>query len=104
MFRAALYAQTLRSAAGERPDIYLTIDDDSSVDTLKTSNANAVCQTCLRPRYFLSLLGQTAPLFLVHGEHQNREVADRCLVRGESAGTASDANSGLRESRRKESP
>jgi len=41
-FNPELYAQTLRSAAADRPDFYMTIGDDFSVDKLRTVNAETV--------------------------------------------------------------
>jgi hypothetical protein len=42
MFDATLYAQVLRAAAADRPDFYLAIGDDFSVDTLQNPAAEAV--------------------------------------------------------------
>ena len=70
MFDTGLYAQTLRAAAADKPDFYMTIGDDFSVDTLPTLDAASVRQVYLRQRPFLSLVAQTAPLFLVNGNHE----------------------------------
>ncbi len=76
---SALYAQTLQAVAADPPDFYLTIGDDFSVDTLRTINAETVQQLYLRQRYFLGLLGQSTPLFLVNGNH---EQAAACNLDG----------------------
>jgi len=69
-FDPALYTQTLSAVAAGHPDFYLTIGDDFSVDTLPAITADTVKQVYLRQRYFLSLVGQSAPLFLVNGNHE----------------------------------
>jgi hypothetical protein len=74
MFDAALYTQTLRAAANDRPDFYLLLGDDFSVDTLKTVSAETVRAIYLRQRAWLSLVG--APLFLVNGNHEQAALAN----------------------------
>jgi len=72
----ALYAQTLLAAAADRPDFYLTIGDDFSVDTLREINADTVRAPYLHQRYCLSLIGQSAPLFLVNGNHEQAALCN----------------------------
>ena len=43
-FDAELYVRALNNAAADRPDFYLTIGDDFSVDNLKTVNEDTVTQ------------------------------------------------------------
>jgi len=74
MFDASLYAQTLRAAASDHPDFYLTIGDDFSVDTLPTDTAEAVDQIYRTQRLFLSLVG--VPLFLVNGNHEQAALCN----------------------------
>lgn len=69
-FDPALYAQTLRAASADRPDFYILMGDDFSVDTLNTVNAETVTQRYRVQRPFLTLVGQSAPLFLVNGNHE----------------------------------
>jgi hypothetical protein len=64
----ALYAQTLLAAAADKPDFYLTMGDDFSVDTLRDITADTVKAVYLRQRASLSLTG--VPLFLVNGNHE----------------------------------
>jgi hypothetical protein len=78
-FDPALYAQTLRAAAADRPDFYMTSGDDFSVDTLGTVNAETVAQRYSLQRPFLSLVAQSSPLFLVNGNH---EQAAACNLDG----------------------
>lgn len=75
-FDAGLYAQTLRAARAAAPDFYLTLGDDFSVDTLKEINAATVTGRYLLQRPFLALMGQTAPLFLVNGNHEQAALAN----------------------------
>ena len=75
----ALYAQTLRAAAKDQPDFYMTIGDDFSVDNLREINAKAVERIYLGERHYLGLVGQSAPLFLVSGNH---EQAALCNLNG----------------------
>jgi len=76
MFAPSLYAQMLRAAATDRPDFYVTIGDDFSVDKLRTINADAVRQIYLNQRYFLSLVGRSAPLLLVNGNHEQAALCN----------------------------
>ncbi|MBH9553846.1 metallophosphoesterase family protein [Inhella gelatinilytica] len=75
-FHPELYAQTLRAAAADRPDFYLTLGDDFSVDTLPERTAATVAQRYQLQRPFLALVGQTAPLFLVNGNHEQASRAN----------------------------
>ncbi len=75
-FAPVLYAQTLRAAATDRPDFYILIGDDFSVDTLSVINAENVRQRYRVQRPFLSLVGQSAPLFLVNGNHEQASLAN----------------------------
>ena len=72
----ALYAQTLRAAAADRPDFYMTIGDDFSVDTLRTVNAETVSGRYSLQRPFLSIVGQSSPLFLVGGNHEQAALCN----------------------------
>lgn len=74
MFDATLYAQTLRAAAADRPDFYIAIGDDFSVDTLQTATAEAVEGIYRGQRLFLSLAG--APVFLVNGNHEQAALCN----------------------------
>ena len=69
-FDAALYAQMLSYVAADRPDFYLTSGDDFSVDTLRTVNAQTVAERYAMQRPYLALVGQSSPIFLVNGNHE----------------------------------
>ncbi|MGC1375439.1 MAG: metallophosphoesterase family protein, partial [Anaerolineales bacterium] len=73
-FDADLYTRTLLSAAADRPDFYMTIGDDFSVDTLKTVNPETVRALYVNQRRWLGLVG--APLFLVNGNHEQASMAN----------------------------
>ena len=83
MFDSALYTRTLLTAAADQPDFYLTIGDDFSVDLIPT---NLISPALVTARYtlqrpYLGLIGNSAPLFLVNGNH---EQAARYLLDGTS--------------------
>jgi len=78
-FDPALYAQTLRAVAADRPDFYMTIGDDFSVDTLGGVTAEAVDKIYRNQRRFLGLATHSSPLFLVNGNH---EQAAACNLDG----------------------
>jgi hypothetical protein len=72
----ALYAQTLRSAAADHPDFYVTIGDDFSVDTLREVTAEAVERIYVGQRRYLGLVGHSAPLFLANGNHEQAALCN----------------------------
>ncbi len=78
-FDAELYRRTLRTAAADQPDFFMTIGDDFSVDTLTTVSAATVAERYTIQLPFLGLLAHSAPLFLVNGNH---EQAARYLLDG----------------------
>jgi phosphodiesterase/alkaline phosphatase D-like protein len=78
-FDAELYTRTLLTAAADKPDFYLAMGDDFSVDTLPTLNAAAVIERYAVQRPFLGLVGRNAPVYLVNGNH---EQAARYLLDG----------------------
>ena len=80
-FDAALYTRTLLTAAADRPDFYLCMGDDFSVDTLDplTISAAKVTERYTIQRPYLGLIGKSAPVFLVNGNH---EQAARYLLNG----------------------
>ncbi len=82
MFNAALYEQTLRNAGQDRPDFYLSLGDDFSIDTLIEKgqlNQEAVDTVYLNQRNYLDQIGGSSPVFLVNGNH---EEAARYLLDG----------------------
>lgn len=83
-FNSAFYIRTMNTVAADNPDFYLTSGDDFSVDTINQANPSAVTQPLVAERYniqrpYLGILGKTAPIFLVNGNH---EQAARYLLNG----------------------
>lgn len=69
-FNSDLYLQTMHNVQKDNPDFYLTIGDDFSVDTMNTITKNAVEQLYINQRKYLGLIGASAPIFLVNGNHE----------------------------------
>jgi len=71
-FDAELYTRTLMTVASDRPDFYILMGDDFSVDTLDpaTINAAQVTERYTLQKPYLTLIGRSAPLFLVNGNHE----------------------------------
>ncbi len=78
MYNPALYRRTLQGVESDRPDFYFTLGDDFNVDPLfnrNTLNADTVSQLYINQRGFLGLVGRSAPLFLVNGNHEQAAAA-----------------------------
>ena len=69
-----LYARTLLSVASGKPDFYICMGDDFSVERLETINAETVSQAYTLQRPFLGLVAQSAPLFLLNGNHEQASL------------------------------
>jgi hypothetical protein len=69
-FDGELYARTLSTVAADQPDFYLTIGDDFSIDALRTITADSVAERYAIQLPWLGIVGRTAPLFLVNGNHE----------------------------------
>ncbi len=83
MFNASLYTNTLTLAAADKPDFYMLIGDDFSVDNIPTNSINAdlVTERYTLQRPWLGLVANSASLFLVNGNH---EQAAQYLLDGTS--------------------
>lgn len=79
MFDPDLYIQTLKAVAAERPDFYIAMGDDFSIDQLKNVTAEAVAERYTLQLPYFGLLAHSSPLFLVNGNH---EQAARYLLDG----------------------
>ena len=82
MFDPSLYTRTLERVREERPDFYLMLGDDFSIEQLiarATLSQNSVNQVYARQRAFLGRLAAATPLFLANGNH---EEAARFLLDG----------------------
>lgn len=69
-----LYARTLLSAASTKPDFHICIGDDFSVEHLPTITPETVAEPYRLQRPFLGLIGQTAPVFLLNGNHEQASL------------------------------
>ena len=66
----------MREVAADQPDFYLLLGDDFSVDTLHERTRQSVARRYALQRPFLALVGQSAPLFLVNGNHEQAALAN----------------------------
>jgi len=71
-FDPDLYTRTLLTVASDRPDFYILMGDDFSVDRYgpDTINADLVTERYTLQRPYLGLIANSAPLFLVNGNHE----------------------------------
>lgn len=69
-----LYARTLQHVAGSQPDFYFCMGDDFSVARVRNVNATTLAEPYLLQRPFLGLVGQTAPVYLVNGNHEQASL------------------------------
>ena len=73
MYSPDLYVQTMRNVEKDRPDFYLTMGDDFSLDRLVNREAleqASVDRVYAHQRSFLGLVGRSSSLFLVNGNHE----------------------------------
>lgn len=71
-FSSILYTRTLQTAANDQPDFHITLGDDFSVDTLDSATVTKaqVVERYTIQRPYLGLIGRSAPVFLVNGNHE----------------------------------
>ena len=69
-----LYARTLLNAASGTPDFYVCMGDDFSVAKIQTVNSETLAQPYTLQRPFLGLIAQTAPIFLLNGNHEQASL------------------------------
>ena len=72
MYDPGLYSITLGSIAQIKPDFHILMGDDFSLDheiESKTLHQSSVNQVYAHQRSFLGIIGETAPLFLINGNH-----------------------------------
>jgi sugar lactone lactonase YvrE len=82
MYDPELYVQTMRHVAKDAPDFYIALGDDFSIERLierKMLSQATVDQVYAYQRSFLGLIGSSAAVFLVNGNH---EQAARCNLDG----------------------
>ena len=78
-FDGSLYERTLQTVAADRPDFFITSGDDFSIDALQTITDVTVSERYALQLPYLGIVGSSAPLFLVNGNH---EQAARYLLDG----------------------
>jgi hypothetical protein len=69
-----LYARTLLNAAKDKPDFYICMGDDFSVAPIREVSFAAVAERYTLQRPFLGLVAQSAPLFLLNGNHEQASL------------------------------
>jgi len=69
-----LYARTLLNAAKDKPDFYICMGDDFSVAPIREVNFEAVAARYTLQRPFLGLVAQSAPVFLLNGNHEQASL------------------------------
>ncbi len=69
-----LYARTLLNVASRESDFYICMGDDFSVQRLRSFSAGEVAQCYTLQRPFLGLVGQSAPIFLLNGNHEQASL------------------------------
>jgi predicted phosphodiesterase len=74
---ADLYGRTLANALADQPDFHIDLGDTFMTD--KHSSRDSAAKQYLAQRYYLGLIGQSAPVFLVLGNHDGE---DSKLLRG----------------------
>jgi len=69
-----LYARTLLNVARDKPDFYICMGDDFSVAPVREVTFAAVAERYTLQRPFLGLVSQSAPLFLLNGNHEQASL------------------------------
>ena len=69
-----LYARTLLNAAADKPDFYICMGDDFSVAPVQEVNFDSVAARYTLQRPFLGLVAQSAPIFLLNGNHEQASL------------------------------
>jgi Calcineurin-like phosphoesterase len=69
-----LYARTLLNAAKDKPDFYICMGDDFSVAPIREVSFDAVAERYTLQRPFLGLIGQSAPVYLLNGNHEQASL------------------------------
>ena len=70
----ALYARTLLKAAAAVPDFYICMGDDFSVAPVREVSFESIAERYTLQRPFLGLVAQTAPIFLLNGNHEQASL------------------------------
>lgn len=69
-FNGDLFSLTLQNALNDHPDFLIDLGDTFMTEKVRATTYLSVVQTMLDMRPYFGLLGQSAPLFLVNGNHE----------------------------------
>jgi hypothetical protein len=69
-----LYARTLQNVTKDKPDLYICMGDDFSVEPVPEVNFESVAERYTLQRPVLGLVGQFAPVFLLNGNHEQASM------------------------------
>ena len=69
-----LYARTLLNAAADKPDFYICMGDDFSVAPIREVSFESIAARYTLQRPFLGLVAQSAPVFLLNGNHEQASL------------------------------
>src|SRR5207249_609032 len=69
-----LYARTLLSVASAKPDFYICMGDDFSVAPVQEVTPDSIAERYTLQRLFLGLVAQSAPIFLLNGNHEQASL------------------------------
>lgn len=72
----ALYERTLLTAEAQKPDLFIMLGDDFSVDTLRERTKQTVEGVYTKQVPYLGLVGHSAPIYLVNGNHEQAAKAN----------------------------
>lgn len=72
----SLYERTLLTAAAQKPDLFICLGDDFSVDTLRERTRQSVEGVYTKQVPYLGLVGCSTPVYLVNGNHEQAAKAN----------------------------
>ena len=72
----SLYERTLLMAEAQKPDLFICLGDDFSVDTLRERTKQTVEGVYTKQVPSLGLVGHSVPIYLVNGNHEQASKAN----------------------------
>jgi len=72
----SLYERTLLTAKAQKPDLFICLGDDFSVDTLRERTKQTVEGVYTKQVPYLGLVGNSTPIYLVNGNHEQAAKAN----------------------------
>ena len=72
----SLYERTLLTAEAQKPDLFICLGDDFSVDTLRERTKQTVEGVYTKQVPYLGLVGNSTPIYLVNGNHEQAAKAN----------------------------